>query len=694
MTTLVVLAVVFGVLHFTRQAIPERPLLREPPPNASPESRQRYRDWRFFYENPSAYQRRAADDAVRWYPLAPHALLAARTPVDRPIMLVAGTSWSQQAERFDSTLKDPEIAALLNRDFVSIRVDLHQSPEWSANLLPLIEGRQALDPGFQVWFFDSNGRLLAAVEQTASLSWPQSSEILTQDLRSVRNAMQQLLAESSGRTVGSELDREQMAQVERLLHTGAFQGRVASLEGAIAGLMNTAYGGFEFDNSVRLQPLRWQYLLQRDRPELAAIGIDPLLEGPLMDWVDQGVFFRQPKGADRSYERNALVHVQTLRVAAHLHALTDEARYLDLAEVLAGGLDVYWTPDGYVPGYHPRTGAYYRSRRHSFSAAELRRAFNAEERRWLAARLSLDPAENPHMVPVLASYAHYRENREEYDAMLKRLRDLRQADEQTLEDGDAFAEMCLAGARAYEAWRLLQATENAPAAAEVRAFADRVYEAARELQIGDNEIQNRYSLRERAYLDYLAFSDLAMHRFLTTGEPAALINGAAVLRRGVELHRQFENPSARVVARFSTILRTRDSAALGFPDIATPTVQDNVVPSTAGLELRLFVMYSAAATSAEAADEWRSLAEITEARYGGLTRSLGSAAASLATASDLARKDWVLVCDDDPVAAANRLAAERPSVLVVPRTEVVRPDADLPDGAIICHGQKLGVTLP
>ena len=77
----------------------------------------------------SPYLLQHAHNPVDWYPWGPEALDRARTE-DRPIFLSIGYAachWCHVMER--ESFENPEIAALMNEDFVSIKVDREERPD-------------------------------------------------------------------------------------------------------------------------------------------------------------------------------------------------------------------------------------------------------------------------------------------------------------------------------------------------------------------------------------------------------------------------------------------------------------------------------------------------------------------------------------------------------------------------------------
>ena len=78
---------------------------------------------------PSAYLRQHAGNPVDWYPWGEEALARARE-LDRPLLVSIGYSachWCHVMER--ESFSDPETAALMNRLFVSVKVDREERPD-------------------------------------------------------------------------------------------------------------------------------------------------------------------------------------------------------------------------------------------------------------------------------------------------------------------------------------------------------------------------------------------------------------------------------------------------------------------------------------------------------------------------------------------------------------------------------------
>lgn len=77
----------------------------------------------------SPYLREAAAQPVNWYPWGKEAFEAAQE-VDRPILLDIGAAWCHWCHVMDrESYNDPEIAAIINQNFIPIKVDRDERPE-------------------------------------------------------------------------------------------------------------------------------------------------------------------------------------------------------------------------------------------------------------------------------------------------------------------------------------------------------------------------------------------------------------------------------------------------------------------------------------------------------------------------------------------------------------------------------------
>src|SRR5206468_2255561 len=81
---------------------------------------------------PSAYLKSAAHQPVHWHPWGDPAFARARAE-DKPILLDIGAVWCHWCHVMDGeSYEDADVAAILNRDFVCIKVDRDERPDVDA----------------------------------------------------------------------------------------------------------------------------------------------------------------------------------------------------------------------------------------------------------------------------------------------------------------------------------------------------------------------------------------------------------------------------------------------------------------------------------------------------------------------------------------------------------------------------------
>src|SRR2546425_288845 len=81
---------------------------------------------------PSAYLQSAAHQPVHWHPWGEAVFQRARAE-DKPVLLDIGAVWCHWCHVMDGeSYEDPQVAELLNRDFVCVKVDRDERPDVDA----------------------------------------------------------------------------------------------------------------------------------------------------------------------------------------------------------------------------------------------------------------------------------------------------------------------------------------------------------------------------------------------------------------------------------------------------------------------------------------------------------------------------------------------------------------------------------
>ncbi|MBI4421167.1 MAG: DUF255 domain-containing protein, partial [Gemmatimonadetes bacterium] len=81
---------------------------------------------------PAAYLQSAAHQPVHWRPWGEPAFAQARAE-DKPILLDIGAVWCHWCHVIDrESYENPEIAAIINREFIPVKVDRDERPDVDA----------------------------------------------------------------------------------------------------------------------------------------------------------------------------------------------------------------------------------------------------------------------------------------------------------------------------------------------------------------------------------------------------------------------------------------------------------------------------------------------------------------------------------------------------------------------------------
>ncbi len=277
----------------------------------------------------SRYLRQHQHNPVDWYPWGDEALARARE-LDRPIFLSIGYAschWCHVMEA--EVFEDAEVARMLNRDFVAIKVDREERPDLDAVYMQAV---QAL---------------------TGRGGWP-LSVFLTPSLQPFhggtyfpRPAFLQLLARIraafADQRAGIERDARKLAELvsaEQAVEPLAVDEsvRAAAIQ-QLLGLHDGRWGGLRGRQKFPT-PVRWRLALLRLRrqadPELAAalrLTLDQMAAGGIRDHLAGG-FHRytvEPTWTVPHFEKMLYDNAQLASLYAEAAVLFDAPRYAEVA---------------------------------------------------------------------------------------------------------------------------------------------------------------------------------------------------------------------------------------------------------------------------------------------------------------------------------------------------------------------------
>jgi len=243
-------------------------------------------------EETSPYLRQHAHNPVDWYPWGPEAFARARTE-DRPVLLSVGYSachWCHVMER--ESFEDEEIAALMNRLFVNIKVDREERPDVDQIYMQAVQSMTG-HGGWPMTVFLTpdgvpfyGGTYFPPVDRHGMPAFPRLLQAVAEAYRSRRGEVVE-----SGRQLV-----EQMSQGERLRMSAS----LLTEDILFAAYQNVSH---EFDERAGgvgrapkfPQPMNWEFMLRfwkrTGNPhalEMARLTLTRMARGGMYDQLGGG----------------------------------------------------------------------------------------------------------------------------------------------------------------------------------------------------------------------------------------------------------------------------------------------------------------------------------------------------------------------------------------------------------------------
>lgn len=363
----------------------------------------------------------AQSQNIDWRPLGQEAFLEA-TRTERPIMLLMGVPWGKVGSSLDrDVFSDPNVSTLLNRQFISVRVDGSEHPEMLTAYLPISRERIKFLPGIQIWFLNGAGRPFGFWARTPDAGTLTKNDFLG-ILSSQRDQFDKL---EKDQTLQSEIEKTQIADLDSLERSATaqldFEGHMQKLLAAI----DKNYGGFPIAQVQEPRSYALKYLLLNGKVEEFRAATSKMLSSGIVDVLDGG-FFRLATQPDWSRVEFGKVAVQesdlmtTLTIAA---VLEKEPYWRYLATRAFDSLTTEFVRDGLlVTSRKDRSkGIFLRDERTSFGPQRLMDLFpDANERSWVAKQLSLDVTQFPQASPRFSDVGGFTDKR--LDSVLEKMR--------------------------------------------------------------------------------------------------------------------------------------------------------------------------------------------------------------------------------------------------------------------------------
>lgn len=641
-----------------------KPLIPDPEPNPIVATR-------------GSFMKGAAKQLVKWRSLSDQPFAEAKR-LDKPLVLIVGSSWNTTARIFDrDVLSDVDIAERLNREFVPVRIDSTVRPEWEFGPLPLLGVSLGVEPGWYAVAIDPSGKLLSWM---ARADYQQILDTPT---------FQAWISTVASSRLSKPTKQQQELTKQYNLETQFLNGPTLPYKSDVSAYVNSVLAGahsprpFEVNGISTWSPEDWRLLIETGNIEFARKGLRTVLQSSNVDWLHGGLFRSDgnPGNGGTRFEKLYVQNAEMACVFAEIYVRTQDEAFRVMAEKTFDFVAsrIIKSDQSYSFEYGD-AGDLGRFPGISIRPTLLRRRFDPGDQSWLESRLLLNADKNLQMIPTVVDIDNYLKNREQYENYFKRIRGILPSYRPKFGGEDLANNLGFMTARLIESARVLQDEVR-------RKKISPILNRLRQFQIGGDSVTQSLepSSNAIAFLgDYLGFADAMFQNFLATGNAADRDNGVRILSRATTL---FIEPGTGV-ARSIPVERANPEAVWA----SFPNPIDGSQCSLVGSAIRLFQTGSIFNFGTKVGKDFRSVSEKMSAKFLPLTvkaplRLGGVVRSSMEVTQDLG----VMVASADPWLKAKALANRFPGVLIFPLTIRNPASTAIKEGVyIIKKGQLTG----
>ncbi len=611
------------------------------------------------------FMRQGAFHALDWRPLGDAAMSEARR-ADRPILLVLGTSWSTEARRMDQRIfSDPEVASFLSRNFVCVRVDLDERPQWRSAFLPVSRGQGLISSGFQMFYLDPQGQLFDFYPRRGIQPY-NDPVVFLDEFVSARRRFEEVRRGDGGPYPAGAFQR---ADVELLQSTRPRFADGNDYLAKLLGVINGDHGGFSQTGQVP-RPLAIMYLQMHAEIDAWRAATDPMLKSGLVDWLDGGFYraSRAPDWTSIEFDKLALHNAELMVALGAAGQQFGDPFCLRIAKnTFDALLDRFTADEGWVAtarkGDEDARG---RSAYASFAVKELRRMggtgwLTSEETDLARDFLGLVVEENPQMVIRVQDPSEFADPR--FDPLIAKLRESRKSNPAPYSRA-LYAHVNFGVvAAAFRAARIWNDTERI-----VRT--EKLLEKLEPFLSGRDVTHRMHQqVGDRPVLpDYLNAIEAFIEHYLASGRVDSLERALKILQRAKMLFSEGDQ----------WYLSVDEPDDLEPVDTRVPELIDTPTEAATARVIRLLSKMGRllrGGPQSQLAAQYTDEALLLASRYGAIVGELGVSTAGMMVATSWVLDDrHAIVVGENATAVARELSGRRPLRFIAPAFGDVRVD--------------------
>ena len=567
--------------------------------------------------------------------------------------------------------RDPEVARFINRNYVPVKIDLDQYPEWSQVVLPLQRLGRYVEPGVELVVTSQDGNLIShyALDNPFQYYGPEAViPFLIESKTLLRQA-----------TNGSESDQilriQQLADIQTLALAGGEPIPAFDEFGQrLTNHLQPGELGPLKPGSTKISPLGFRFLAKIGQVQFSSQAMRQLALTPLYDAIDGGFFreARSTKGSStidtgKSSVQNALCAQVVAQLSCASHDRDLRALAIDIGNDVVND---FLEGDSISTSRLNDQSVDSRSRRSSLTDNRLHSLLNSADSRSFLSFVSKQQSPDQDLVSLTDISVL---SNPDFIRVRQTIRERLQV-APGLSEPDHIAVDGYLAARLFELFRY---TSDERFLRKARQISEQVYSA-----LADNQVAKIYGNRQLGlgWLgSYLAVADCGLAQFAATGEIYPLRSGELALRLAIE---KFKSGQTGLL---NNVAPDRESNFAFSPQI--PDLADHDRESMNAQVIRLTYGYSIAAEHEKSRAGFLAFSQSVLARLNPVMHKANPLAAGYFDAAfDVIEDSAVVITGPNRVEMGNRLAKKQPMSVIYPMTESHAPTKDL---LFIRHGSRL-----